>query len=178
MRKATDPERSIASHYETRRELIAVASATEAAAIAIASAATATAASTAEATAAAATTAAAAAAAATAALHRFIHAERAAAELLSVERCDRCLRVFVARHRHEREPARTAGLAIHYDRDLFDRSTFFTERSTELVLGRRVRQVSNVEFLTHFSIRLSVRLLVIRPIERRIEQIVSMSPAQ
>src|SRR4051794_29986041 len=74
---------------------------------------------------------------------RFVDVEAAAAELVSVERGDRLLRLIVGRHFHEREAAGPARRHIAHDRDPFDRSRT-TEELLKLRFAGLVRKVSYV----------------------------------
>src|SRR5262245_32115378 len=86
------------------------------------------------------------AAAATAArlVLRFIHLQRAAAEVLAVQRLHRALRVR-ARHFHEAEAARPTGFAIVDERDFFH-GAVCGEQFAHAVFRGAEGQISNVEF--------------------------------
>src|SRR5688572_17124119 len=90
------------------------------------------------------TTAVAAAAATCAAglVLRFVHLQRATAEVLAVERLHRALRVG-ARHFHEAEAARLPRVAIVHESDLFD-GAVGGEQLTHAVFGGAEGQISNV----------------------------------
>src|SRR5262245_34710240 len=110
-----------------------------AAAVAPAAASATTTAAITPATAAAATTA-----AARAAGTRFVHGERAPAEVLAVKRLDRRLALGVVGHRDEPESTRAAGFAIGDDRRLADLAVL-REEVVQVLIGGLVRQVADVD---------------------------------
>src|SRR5690606_18889992 len=126
--------------------LAIAAVATAAATVSTVAAATATAAAVAAATtAAAAAVAATTAAAAVIAGLCFVHHERAALELLPVERRHRCLRLAAVVDFDEAEAARAAGLAIHHDL----RGAQFAmgpESVGQVLVGRVVAEIAYIEF--------------------------------
>src|SRR5690348_9763618 len=75
---------------------------------------------------------------------RFVDLERAAIEVLAVERFLRA-RGVRARHLDESEAAGTAGVAIGDQRNLLHRAVI-REKGSNGIFGGRERQVSNIEF--------------------------------
>src|SRR5262249_43155991 len=109
------------------------------------------------ATVAAASTAAAVAATATAAATfglgtRFMHGQPPPFNLLSIQRIDCLLRFLVVAHFNEPEPLRAAGLAVHDDLSRCHRSMRL-EHLTQLVVGRAVLEVSDVQPLAHLGLQ-------------------------
>ena len=84
---------------------------------------------------------------------RLIHGEVTPAELLVVQRADRFLRVVVGRHVDEGESARPSRRHVAHDVDGLDRARA-AEQVLQILLGHRVREVSDVELFRH-SVSLS-----------------------
>src|SRR2546429_378982 len=85
------------------------------------------------------------------------HRERPAAERLAVQRVHGGLRLGVRRHLDEGEAPGAAGLAIGHDLDLFNLTTVLLEEGAQLVLVHLVRQVPDVQSLSHSSSRFNGR---------------------
>src|SRR5947199_54187 len=85
------------------------------------------------------------------------HRERPAAERLAVQRVHGGLRLGVRRHLDEGEAAGPAGLAIGHDLDLVNLTTVLLEEGAQLVLVHLVRQVPDVQSLSHSSSRFNGR---------------------
>src|SRR2546430_5676717 len=81
------------------------------------------------------------------------HCEGGAPERLAVEGVDRRLRLGVRRHLDEGEAPGAAGLAIGHDLDLLDLTPVLLEEGPKLVLIHLVREVPNVQSLSHSSSR-------------------------
>ena len=135
--------------YRTASGLVTAATtaaATVTTAAAAATAATATAATT--------TVTAAAAAAATTGtrtpLLGLVHAQLTPTELLLVARLDRGLRIALRTHLHEAETARTPGLTVRDDLDLYYRPAVPLEHFAQLVLGRLEGEVPYKKPGSHF----------------------------
>jgi hypothetical protein len=129
----------------------AAAAATVAAAATTAAAATVATAATTTTAAAEAATAATTTAATAAAILRFVHAQRATAEVATVEGLDRVVCVASLAHLHEGEPSRPTGLTVGDDAHLFD-GTMALEELLDLAFGGTERKVPDVQLLTQSMI--------------------------
>jgi hypothetical protein len=79
---------------------------------------------------------------------RFVHGQRASAELCLIERLSRALSFFVGRHLDEREPARPSRGHVPHHADAVDRA-MLREEILEFRLTCRIREVADEQFPTH-----------------------------
>src|SRR5579863_1133495 len=91
----------------------------------------------------------------------FVHGQGAAAHVRSVESSNGLLRFSRVGHFDEREAARTSGITVGHHGDLFH-LTVGLENTTQIGLGRTVRQIANIEILHNNS----YPILVLMQIER------------
>src|SRR5207247_8770729 len=88
-------------------------------------------------------------------LPRLAHCERTPAERLPVQRLDRGPCLFVGRHLDEGEAARPTGLPIGHDLDLLHLAAVLREERPELLFFDLIREVADVQSLSHSNSRTS-----------------------
>jgi hypothetical protein len=89
----------------------------------------------------------------------FTDGDRSALDVFAVQRLDGALRAGIGRHLDECEPTGPARVAIEDDLHLGHLVTHRRECLAQVGLGGRIRQVAYVEFLSHFHLLLSARLI-------------------
>ena len=76
---------------------------------------------------------------------RFIHVERAAVEVVAIERAHRSFSLRVVVHRDECEATRFTGHTVQHQMDFVDRAVLF-EQILKIVLGGLKREITYVQF--------------------------------
>ena len=82
---------------------------------------------------------------------RFVYIERAAVQIVTVERAHRSAGLRVVIHRDERKPARFAGHPIRHETDFADLAVLF-EQILKIVLGGLESEITYVQFHCCFEI--------------------------
>jgi len=76
---------------------------------------------------------------------RFVHVERAAVEVVAIERTHRSFSLRVVVHRDEREATRFTGHTVRHQMDFVDRAVLF-EQILKIVLGGLKREITYIQF--------------------------------
>src|SRR5687767_14320454 len=80
-----------------------------------------------------------------------VNRQIAAVEVLAVELLDGCSRFFRSRHLDKAETSRATGHAIFYDLSRFN-VTRLGKVLAQIIAGRLEREISHVQFCSHFSV--------------------------